>query len=160
MGLRVASRTPAEPDSGRSGKAAADAPRPGGVSGTPSNGSQGWGGPGWAPLSPLTQSSSWAGLLSFRHVSRFLSSWGTPWVTHHDHKHAGAPDTERCSGPIQRTGRPRGQKSPRQQSQDNGVCPRMRGNSGPHAPSAWADDSNRATKGWDCPRHWRGAWHE
>lgn len=39
VGLRVASRTPAKPDSGRSGKAAADAPRPGGVSGTPSNGS-------------------------------------------------------------------------------------------------------------------------
>ena len=34
MGLRVASRTPAEPDSGRSGKAAADAPRPSGVRNT------------------------------------------------------------------------------------------------------------------------------
>ena len=64
------------------------------VSGIPSNGSQGWGGPGWGPLSPLTQSSSWAGLLSFLQVSRFLSSWGTPWVTHHDHKHTGAPDRE------------------------------------------------------------------
>ena len=134
MGLRVAGRTPTEPNSGRSGKAAADAPRPGSVSGTPRNDSGQWGGPGWGPLSPIIGPHSWAGLLSFLRVSRFLLSWGRPWVTHQDHKHAGAPDTERCSGPIQRTGRPGGKKSPRGQSQDNGVCLRMTGEQQPPCP--------------------------